>query len=256
MQQAKKSPLCIHVTYKLETFSIRASPEGVTVGDLIRLTCGRLGIPAVQHTKHAILRNKILLQRTQVLYPFERVVMCESKRPADPPLKASLWQITRMTEGKDNKDILRMLAMEVVQEMIQEMQVQAHYKQSEMTFVFATSDCGHIITTPFTWQRILLGDPNIREESDKVLEYVRDEFRKHGMEPTVEGNRWTLSWKPNDEEEFLVRVTARDLNAMGYPINDKKLYMDIHQQLRQAIVLGEVSDQSLDAQKAWVRRTF
>lgn len=257
MLQAKFSPLCIHVTYKLNKFRVDTTPDGLRVGDVIRLACAQLGISASQQSNMAIIRNQILLERSQVLYPFSRVLLCESQRPtADPPLKRSLWQITRQSEGKRSKDILKMLAIEVFQEMVYEMQLLAHYNQHVAQFEFPQSVSILSVRTPPTWLRSIMADDNIKCECDSILDMVKDELKKHDLVPIVDGMCWSIDWKPSAEEEFVTLLTARDLNVMGYSMNDKTLFMNIHKQLRDAISLGEVSNTSLDAQKAWVRRNF
>lgn len=257
MIQTKFSPLCIHVTYKLNKFRVETTPDGLRVGDVIRLACAKLGIPASQHGQMALIRNQVLLDRTLVLFPFSRVVLCESKHPTDPPLKRSLWQMTRQSEGRRSKDTLKMLAIEVFQEMVYEMQLLAHYGQHLGCFEFPMEiSATSLIRTPPTWIRSIMADDNIRLECDKILDMLKDELKKHDLFPIIDGMFWTISWKPNAEEEFVTLLTARDLNVMGYSMNDKTLYMKIHKELRNAISLGEVSEVSLEAQKAWVRRHF
>lgn len=261
MLQTKFKPICIFVTYKLNRISIPVEKDGISCGELVRIACNQLGIPPKSFHSFYLTRNGVVQDESVVFYPFSQVKLCETtaNKATKPNLKHCLWQISCQVRGWKNTDVLGIISREIYQELANEMQRLAHYGLSEATFMFpedAIDPLDEVIIPP-TWLRILKHDESIYNHRHKILEYVKDEFKKDGMIPKIDKeHKWTFIWKLKPDEMYTCRITARDLTAMGYPVQNGDLFRTIHNRLKEAILTGDVNDDSLDAQKAWVRKNF
>lgn len=261
MLQTKFKPICVFVTYKLNRISIPVEKDGISCTELIRITCTQLGMSPKAFHSFYLTRNGVVQDEGVVFYPFSQLKLCQinTNKATKPNLKHCLWQISCQVRGWKNTDVLGIMAREIYQELANEMQRLAHYGLSQATFMFPVDRIDPLdeVIIPPTWLRILKHDETIYNHREKILEYVRDEFQKDEMIPKVtDGYKWTFVWKLKPEEIGTCRITARDLTAMGYPVHSGDLFRTIHNRLKEAILTGDVHDDSLDAQKAWVRKNF
>jgi hypothetical protein len=67
---------------------------------------------------------------------------------------------------------------------------------------------------------------------------------------------WIIYWKPLPTESKVPRLTSRDLIQAGYNPAQGSLFSDILQGLRTAILKGEVSNDTLQANLLWVKEKF
>ena len=89
-------------------------------------------------------------------------------------------------------------------------------------------------------------------------EQVRDRLVKvfHERSFTVNTKDWIVYWKPLPNESKVPRLTSRDFIQAGYNPAQGSLFNDILQGLRTAILKGEVSNDTLQANLLWVKEKF
>jgi hypothetical protein len=109
--------------------------------------------------------------------------------------------------------------------------------------------------TPTVWSKAVSLFP---EMTDNILDRVKRLFeREEGVSPKiiVEHQIWEFDWRPSAAQLQMPRILSRDLIEMGY-LPTGSIYKDILDALRMAIANDQVSADSTDAQKEWIRSNF
>lgn len=95
---------------------------------------------------------------------------------------------------------------------------------------------------------------------DRVMYYFKKKLELAGFKPEdyqITGQEQIeICWKPPSHDVRIPRVTARDLIQAGYDPANQALFGRILKGLREALMNGQVSSESVNAQIFWVKTQF
>lgn len=151
-------------------------------------------------------------------------------------MKAILSNLSHQT---DHEDLLRLIASDIYEEIIKECKTAARYGHKRILSI-DVSKLG-----PYKW--IPKGC------YERVCEHVHDLLSQEKLLVSSHASIVNVGWTGGDEP-CVPRVTTRDLIDLG--ITDTTLYGDILKQLKTAIVSGDVSSDTQQAQLLWVKRRY
>ena len=247
------SPLQVFVQYQLNRYEIAVDGSGINAQELLQTACKRLQLSPL---KHYLAKHGRMLNDQEVVSAFSSVDLCPfenySKNVAT--MRQVLCNITLQEREKPQSEMLEMLTHQVYQEIVKYCTRLAFIRKSEAVIYLPSTLVDNDPRVPPCWLFILR---QISKDLHwRVLESLKRVCDSEGLYMSVRGEEWSCDWSLKSTEMVMPRITGRDLMEMGYNVGKGDLFRTILNSLRGAIMSGQVSDQSVMAQREWVRQNF
>lgn len=147
--------------------------------------------------------------------------------------------LSNLSHQVDHEDLLRLIASDLYEEIIKECKVAARYGHKRILSIDVTR------LDPYKWIP--------KECHERVHGHLHDLLSREKLLVSSHASIVNVGWTGGDEP-CVPRITTRDLIDLG--ITDTTLYGEILKQLKTAIVSGDVSADTQQAQLLWVKRRY
>ena len=251
----------VHVSYKLNRFDMVISPKGIKAVELLQLVCKRLELNT---HRHYLAKHKARVSDNDLIPVWSRVDLCsfDDALPVDetPSMQQVLWDTASRHWVQSRQDLFATAAQDLFVDICAHLVHVCRYRRFDalvqMPFVDQphSDDC----YIPTVWTHYVLPFISQKAEQKSVQSVLRLCFEEQKLFPQVNdvNNVWSFNWKGEKMTYVISKITARDLIMMGYNVGNQALFGQILVELRKAIVCNNVSSESEEAQRDWVRRHF